>query len=308
MTYTANAAAPVPVCGTESGVPFVRISGITDFDLCAVMECGQCFRFSRVDGSDHECEYSGVVRGRFVSAAADGDTLTLYNVDPADYRSFFCGYFGLDTDYGAIKRDIVTRSDRAVLGEAVAAGGGIRILRQEPWEALCSFIISQNNNIPRIRGLVRSVSEAYGVPIDCRGLAAHGARDIEYSFPTAAALAAAGTEALARLRTGFRAKYIYDAARRVADGTLDLDSVAAAESTSAAADMLMTVSGVGPKVAACTLLFGFHRLDAFPVDVWIKRVIAKYFPGDFNAAALGPYAGVAQQYLFYYERERALRG
>ena len=91
----------------------------------------------------------------------------------------------------------------------------------------------------------------------------------------------------------------------MSDGTLDLSAVASVDSTAEAADMLMTVSGVGPKVAACTLLFGFARLDAFPVDVWIKRVIAKYFPGDFNAAALGHYAGVAQQYLFYYEREKS---
>ncbi len=154
-------------------------------------------------------------------------------------------------------------------------------------------------------GLSAGVSETYGTPIDCTGLSAHGASATEYSFPTPAALAAAGVEAIAGLRTGFRARYIYDAARRVSDGTLDLSAVASVDSTAEAADMLMTVSGVGPKVAACTLLFGFARLDAFPVDVWIKRVIAKYFPGDFNAAALGPYAGVAQQYLFYYEREKS---
>lgn len=308
MTYTTASAHIRGECGSENGVPFVRVSGIHDFDLRAVMECGQCFRFSPVEGSPHECEYSGVARGRFIAVATDGDTLTVYNTDGEGFRDVFCGYFGLDTDYGAIKRDILARSDRPVLGRAIAAGGGIRILRQEPWETLCSFIISQNNNIPRIRGLVRAVSEAYGTPIDCARLAAHGAGGTEYSFPTAAALADAGTDALAALRTGFRAKYIYDAARRVADGTLDLGAVAAAATTAEAADMLMTVSGVGPKVAACTLLFGFGRLDAFPVDVWIKRVIAKYFPGDFDAAALGPYAGVAQQYLFYYERESGGEG
>lgn len=300
-----DAVLPAVASGTEDGVPFVRVEGVRDFDLRAVMECGQCFRFSPVAGSRHECEYSGVAHGRFIAAATDGDALTLYNTDEAEYRALWRGYFGLDTDYGAIKRDILARSDRPVLGEAVAVGGGIRILRQEPWEALCSFIISQNNNIPRIRGLVRRVSETYGTPIDCTGLSVHGALATEYSFPTPAALAAAGVEAIAGLRTGFRAKYIYDAARRVSDGTLDLSAVASADSTAEAADMLMTVSGVGPKVAACTLLFGFARLDAFPVDVWIKRVIAKYFPGDFNAAALGPYAGVAQQYLFYYEREKS---
>ena len=291
--------------GEEDGIPFVETEGTEDFDLRAVMECGQCFRFTPVAGTSHRCEYSGVAYGRFISVAEDESTLRFYNTDIQEFGSLWIGYFGLDTDYAAIKRDILSRSDRPVLGEAVAAGGGIRILRQDAWEALCSFIISQNNNIPRIRGLISAISEKYGTPIDCRGLASHGARDTEYAFPAAAALAAAGTGALAALKTGFRAKYIYDAARRVSDGTLDLTAVAGAATTAEAADMLMTVAGVGPKVAACTLLFGFSRLDAFPVDVWIKRVIAKYFPGDFDAAALGPYAGVAQQYLFYYERERS---
>ncbi len=288
--------------GRKGTIPFVKLGGISDFDLAATMECGQCFRFSRVPDSCHECEYSGVAGGRFISVGQDGDALTFYNINEEDYISFFAHYFGLDCDYGAIKRDIISRSERDVLCRAVSIGGGIRILAQEPWEALCSFIISQNNNIPRIRGLVRAISRQYGKPIDCGDLAAHGAEATEYAFPSPQSLFSAGVDALAALKTGFRAKYIYDAACKVTDGRLTLSAVAAEEKTSAAADMLMTVSGVGPKVAACTLLFGFARLDAFPIDVWIKRVIAKYFPGEFDAAALGPYAGVAQQYLFYYER------
>lgn len=292
---------PAPIdAGEVCGVPFLKLGGVGDFDLAAVMECGQCFRFSRLVGSRHECEYSGVAAGRFISIGQDGNALTIYNVSAEEYSSLFAHYLGLDIDYSAVKRDILSRSDREVLRRAVSVGG-IRILAQEPWEALCSFIISQNNNIPRIRGLVRAISREYGTPIDCGGMTAHGAEDTEYAFPTPQALAAAGVEALAALKTGFRAKYIYDAACRVADGRLSLPAVAAAP-TPEAAEMLMTVSGVGPKVAACTLLFGFARLDAFPVDVWIKRVIAKYFPGEFDAATLGPYAGVAQQYLFYYER------
>ncbi len=295
---------PAPTeAGEAGGIPVIKLRGVSDFDLAAVMECGQCFRFFRVVGSRHECEYSGVAAGRFISIGQDGDTLTIYNTSAEEYSSLFAHYLGLDLDYTAIKRDILSRSDRDVLRRAVSVGGGIRILAQEPWETLCSFIISQNNNIPRIRGLVRAISREYGKPIDAGGMAAHGAEDTEYAFPTPQALAAAGVEALAELKTGFRAKYIYDAACRVSDGRLSLPAVAAAP-TAEAADMLMTVSGVGPKVAACTLLFGFARLDAFPVDVWIKRVIAKYFPGEFDAATLGPYAGVAQQYLFYCERGR----
>ena len=141
--------------GTEDSVPYIKIEGAKDFDLCAVMECGQCFRFTRVEDSAHECEYSGVALGRFIAVAEDGDTLYFYNTDAAEFDAVWRGYFGLDTDYAAIKRDILSRSDREVLREAVEVGGGIRILRQDSWEALCSFIISQNNNIPCIRKLVR---------------------------------------------------------------------------------------------------------------------------------------------------------
>lgn len=308
MTNISIAPPAVTDAGWEGEIPFLKLCGISNFDIAAVMECGQCFRFSRVEGSPHECEYSGVAAGRFISVGQDGDTLTLYNVGADDYTSRFAHFLGLDRDYAAIVRDILSRSDSDALRRAVDIGGGIRILAQEPWEALCSFIISQNNNIPRIRGLVRAISREFGTPIDCRALASHGADATEYTFPSPEALAAAGIDALAALKTGFRAKYIYDAASRVADGRLSLPAVAATEETSRAAEMLMSVSGVGPKVAACTLLFGFARLDAFPVDVWIKRVIAKYFPREFDAAALGPFAGIAQQYLFYGERSQAMEG
>ena len=124
----------------------------------------------------------------------------------------------------------------------------------------------------------------------------------ENAFPTPESLAAAGEAAIFDLRTGFRAKYICDAAEKVASGTLSLDKVAAAKSYDEAAEMLMSISGVGPKVAACTLLFGFARLDAFPIDVWIKRVISLRFPDGLDPAVFGRFAGLAQQYLFYCER------
>ena len=123
-----------------------------------------------------------------------------------------------------------------------------------------------------------------------------------YSFPTPEAIVDAGVDALREMKFGFRAPYIYDAATKVASGEIDLDAVAAAKTTAEAAEMLMKIKGVGPKVAACTLLFGFDRTDAFPVDVWVKRVIEKYFTAPFDAASLGAFAGLAQQYLFYYER------
>ena len=279
----------------ESSVPYARICGVEYFSTEAVFDCGQAFRFLPVEGSAHECEYGGVAFGRYISVAQDGDTLTIYGAAEDDLEKIWIPYLGLDFDIDMARNDILSRSDNPALREAVEYGKGIRILRQEKWETLCSFIISQNNNIPRIRGLIGTISKALGNLIETP-------LGEMYSFPTPEAIVDAGVDALREMKFGFRAPYIYDAATKVASGEIDLEAVASAETTSEAAEMLMKIKGVGPKVAACTLLFGFDRTDAFPVDVWVKRVIEKYFPAPFDAASLGAYAGLAQQYLFYYER------
>ena len=284
----------------EGDLSVVKIRG-SDIDVGKTFDCGQSFRFERVENSRHECEYSGVAFGRFVSFAHDGDALYVYNSSEEEFFDIWCGYLGLCDDYHAIAEDILSRSDSAALKNAVGFGRGIHILRQESWETLCSFIISQNNNIPRIKKIVSSLCESIGAPIDARSMMAHGARETEYAFPDASAVEAFGVDGLFSLKTGFRAKYIYDAASKVSSGELSLLGVEKME-LSDAADELCTVKGVGPKVAACSLLFGFGRHEAFPIDVWIKRAIEKYFPGEFDAERLGPYAGIAQQYLFYYER------
>ncbi len=274
------------------GVSFARIENVEYFDTAAVFDCGQAFRFLPAEDAKHSCEYSGVAFGRYISVAQDGDTLTVYGTDEKDFYNIWIPYLGLDFDIAGARSDILSRSDNPALAQAIEYGKGIRILRQEKWETLCSFIISQNNNIPRIRGLIGTISKALGEKIN----------DNAYSFPTPESIVNAGVDALREMKFGFRAPYIFDAAQKVASGELDLNAVSNAPTTAEAAQMLMTVKGVGPKVAACTLLFGFDRTDAFPVDVWVKRVIEKYFEPPFDAAALGPYAGLAQQYLFYYER------
>lgn len=258
------------------------------FNIERTFDCGQCFRFEpNGDGS-----VSGVAHGRFVTfACPDEHTVRIYGSDRADFDAVWREFLDLDRDYTALSASF---EGDEVLCRAARCASGIRILKQDPWETLCSFIISQNNNIPRIKGLIEAISREYGEPIDTP----HGVR---YTFPTAAALAAAGEEALFALKTGFRAKYIADAARRVADGSLDLEQVAKLP-TAEASDMLCTVKGVGPKVAACTLLFGFGRGDCFPIDVWIKRVLDEFYPDGLDIAALGDRAGIAQQYLFYYKR------
>ena len=283
-------------------IPVVEVSGVRGFDVTKTFDCGQCFRFDLVQDSRHEQEFAGVAYGRMISVAQDGDTVYIYNSDEADFYNIWQSYLGLDIDYDRICEDIISRSDNAALREAVLVGQGIRILRQQYWETVCSFIISQNNNIPRIKKIIAALSEKYGERIDARGMENHGAPDgVAYAFPTAESVRDAGVDNIFALKTGFRAKYIVDAAQKCTDGTVQLDKISEMP-TAEAAEALKLIKGVGDKVAACSLLFGFDKLDAFPVDVWIKKVIARYFGEDFTSASLGPYAGVAQQYLFYYER------
>ena len=268
-----------------------KIKNDFGIDIDRTFDCGQCFRFDRVEDSPYEVEYRGVAFGRAVSFAERGGYLYVIGADEGEFEALWRGYLGLDRDYGAIHGELLSLSENEALRRAVEYGRGIRILRQDPWEAICSFIISQNNNIPRIKGLISALSCEAGERIS----------DGVYSFPTAKAVAALGVDRLRELKMGFRAPYIIDAAEKVAEGDLDLDAVAAL-STSEAEKLLCTVKGIGPKVADCALLFGFSRYDAFPVDVWIKRVIAKYFDEGFDPRDLGRYAGIAQQVLFYYER------
>ena len=170
-------------------------------------------------------------------------------------------------------------------------GSGIRILRQHPWETLISFIISQNNNIPRIKKIVESLCREFGEKIEC-------GEQVLYAFPAPEALYNAGESAIFALKTGFRARYIYDAASRVVDGRLNIDALCEMDSD-ALNEALLEICGVGPKVAACVSLFGFGHTEAFPIDVWVKRIMQKYYPDGLDIKSLGRYAGVAQQYLFY---------
>jgi N-glycosylase/DNA lyase len=259
-----------------------------NFDITQIFDCGQCFRFDRID----ENAYEGVVSGKYIKISQTEDKLKLYNTDEKEWDGFWSDFFDLKTDYSKI---IKSFSDDKILTEAAEFAGGIRILKQDAWEALCSFIISQNNNIPRIKGIIRRMSEKYGKEIYDDGNKKY------YSFPDAKTLYLAGEDEIFALRTGFRAKYIYDAAKTVFQDPHFLDDTAKLD-TKSAAEKLLTVKGVGNKVAACTLLFGFARYDAFPVDVWVKRILEKYYPHGGSGHLCGKYAGVAQQYLFYYER------
>ncbi len=291
----------------RAGIPCVKIEGIENFDVSKIFDCGQCFRFNKLEHSVHENEFSGIAYGRFISVGQDEDSVVIYNSNIDDYCNIWKNYLAIDVDYNNIAHDILSRSENEALRCAVERGRGIRILHQEPWEAICSFIVSQNNNIPRIKKIIEAMSESCGdkieIPEGMEQKVTDGTK--LYSFPTPEALEAIGTDGLFALKTGFRAKYIYDAAYRAVHGDINYEEILASDNTAECVNELCKIKGVGPKVASCALLFGFAKYDAFPVDVWIKKVIAKYFAADgesFEPDALGKYAGIAQQYLFYYER------
>ena len=256
---------------------------ITDLDLAQTLDCGQAFRWrEQPDGS-----FAGVAFGKSVTVRLDGGDLVIENAEEAD-RALWRRYFDLDRDYGMIRGELSAL--HPVLKEASEYAAGIRVLRQEPYEALCTFIISQNNNIKRIKGIVQRLCEGFGEPLP----------DGEFAFPTARAMSALTVEEMASLRAGFRAKYLFDAARKVDSGEVDLALCETAPYEDARAE-LMKIKGVGVKVADCTLLFGMNRVEAFPMDVWMKRAMASLFPG-LSPESFGANAGIAQQYIFHYSR------
>ncbi len=290
----------------EGKMPVIRVSGLNHLNVEKTFDCGQCFRFDRVKGSVHEHEYSGIAFGKYVSFAGDGDTLAVYNSTLEDFECIWRPFLCLDTDYELVNRDILAHSQGTVMERAMEYGRGIRILRQDAYEAVISFIISQNNNIPRIKKIIESLCARSGEKIEIPDeMHTHlsGVSSL-CAFPTPSALLELGEAGLFELKTGFRAKYIYDAVQKLSSGELDLAALQSKNDTAYCIERLCAVKGIGLKVASCASLFGMARYDAFPVDVWMKRVAQKYFPEDnnFDGNRFGEYAGIAQQYLFYYER------
>ncbi len=264
----------------------IALGTLRELDPVKTFECGQCFRWN----ADEKGVYTGVAGGRAARVVTENGRVYIKST-PEDFNNFWRDYFDLNLDYEAIRLGFDAGD---YLRRCAEFGAGIRILRQERWEALCSFIISQCNNIPRIKKIVETLCHCFGQPIDLEG-------ETLYSFPDAAVLARLEERDLAPLRCGYRAEYIIHAARAVDSGALDLEALANTD-TDAAMKALLSVRGVGKKVANCAVLFGLGHLDAFPIDVWMKRALAEHFPPDFDPKTLGPYAGLAQQYIFYYAR------
>lgn len=260
------------------------------FDLAQTLDCGQAFRWKPVDGCENA--WHGVAYGKYLKLEQKSDAILLY-CSEEDYKNIWHDYFDLSEDY-AEKRAALSAMSEAIR-EAAEFAPGIRILRQEPWEALCSFIISQNNNIPRIKGIIERLCELLGEKIgeDCAGFPV-------YSFPTAQKLCEQTVESLAPLRSGFRAKYLIDAAQKIISGEVDMKKAALSPVEDSRKE-LQKIKGVGPKVADCALLYGLHRTECFPMDVWMKRAAEVLLPGR-DPAEFGENAGLAQQYIFHYSR------
>lgn len=251
-----------------------------DFDLDETLDCGQAFRWRKIN-SDYKCTYEGTFfNDNLIISQTENNDFIFHDVSEKAFLGKWFDYFDFGTDYSQLK-EIFSQDE--TLSKACAYAGGIRLLRQNPWECLISFIISQNNNIPRIKGIIQRLCD------NCGGI-----------FPTAESLSHDTPESLAYLRSGFRARYICDASNKVFTGEVNLGKISLMPLEQARTE-LKKIVGVGDKVAECVLLYGMHRTEAFPVDVWIKRVLAEYYP-DGLPVFIKENAGIAQQYLFHYIR------
>lgn len=281
---------------------------VRDFHPDHIFDCGQAFRWEREeDGS-----YTGIagdhianIQFRPQSEGASQGELVISNTTEEEFEGFWKGYLDLDRDYGKIKTCLSEKD--SLIKDAIVHGSGIRLLRQEPWETLLSFLISQNNHIPRIKKCINSLCENFGQKAGSfRGRT-------YYSFPQPEDLAGLEPEDLDVCKLGYRAKYIIGTARQVlGDGVEQLKAMGEpGVSSEQAFDYVTHFCGVGPKVANCILLFSMGKYNSFPVDVWVKKVMKELYSlespkdiADFAEHTFGEYGGFAQQYLFYYIREK----
>ncbi len=278
----------------------VIITEISDFNPEHTFMCGQCFRWDRED----DLSYTGIAFSKVVNIFADCEKIVIKNISANEFETYWKHYLDFDTDYYTIKQSFSKDNHLSV---AMDYGWGIKILNQEIFECLISFIISTQNTIPRIKKIVRKLSEMYGRKVEYDG-------KIYYAFPCLADLKDITAEDLSPLKAGYRASYIVDAVTKISNGEVCIDKLSNMSYDDAKKE-LMKIKGVGPKVADCVLLFSCGKKEAFPIDVWVKRTIQSLYLdkdatqneiADFASEYFGTYAGVAQQYLFYYARENKL--
>lgn len=276
----------------------IKINDVRDFNINHIFDCGQCFRWNKEqDGS-----YTGVVKNKVINVLQEGSSVEFNNINIDDFENVIKSYFDFETDYKAIKNTVNTDE---IMAEAIKFGEGIRILNQDEWEIMISFMISANNRIPMIKKVIENLSVNFGEYIDN-----YKGKDY-FSFPTAERLSSAPVEKILECKAGFRAPRIKEAATRFLtekDQVYNIRNKSYDEGLS----YLKTYAGIGDKVANCILLFSMRHFDTFPVDVWIRRVMQELYVDKntkdadirkFAENKFGKYSGFAQQYLFYYARE-----
>ncbi|KOR25002.1 DNA-3-methyladenine glycosylase [Clostridium sp. L74] len=287
----------------------IVIKDVRNFELPHIFECGQCFRWYK----EKENSYTGVAYGKVIEVEKVNNDVILYNATEEDFKNIWAEYFDLYRDYGEIK-NILSKDD--ILAKSVEFGHGIRLLKQDPFEIIVSFIISANNRIPMIKRAIKNISEKWGNSVEYKG-------NIYYSFPTVNQLKDATEEELKACGVGFRAKYIKDTVNKIYKNSIKDDSYEKEYDISwikmqpddLCHKMLQNYNGIGAKVADCAMLFSMGKYSAFPVDVWVKRAMQYFYLApdvslkkirDFGREKFGELSGFAQQYLFYYARENKI--
>ena len=286
-----------------------EIENVDSFELKDTFDCGQCFRWNeQEDGS-----YTGVFKGNVLNVKKEGNKVTFKGICNGDIKEVVGDYFDLNRDYEKIKETLSKITLSKIddnMKKSVEYGNGIRILNQDLWETIISFIISANNNIPRIKGIIERLSKNYGKEIDYNG-------EKYYTFPTAEELKDVSVEKYRELGLGFRDIRLYETTKMILNREVDLDELRNNPNTMEVRDKLLTLSGVGPKVADCILLFSdLKRFEVFPIDVWVRRVMNDLYIKNEDETKVnkkqiekiakekfGDLAGLAQQYLFYWRRE-----
>ena len=276
----------------------------TSFELKDIFECGQCFRWNEQDDGS----YTGVIKDAIINVKKENENIIFTGKCDGDIKEIIEYYFDLNTDYEDIKQKLSNIDE--YLKISVEYGKGIRILNQDLWETIISFIISANNNIPRIKGIIERLSQKYGNEIEWNG-------QKYYTFPTAEQLKDVTVEEYRKLGLGFRDIRLYETTKMILSKEVDLEKLKNNPNTQEVRDELLKLSGVGPKVADCILLFSdLKRFDVFPIDVWVRRVMNDLYIKEDDEAKVsktkiekladekfGKLKGLAQQYLFYWRRE-----
>ena len=277
----------------------VILEDVKNFNPKHIFECGQCFRWIKQEDDS----YTGVAMGKVINVKQEGNKIYLDNTTKEDFDNIWYDYFDLGRDYESMVNTLKVMDEH--LEKATEFGEGIRILKQDGWEMLISFIISANNRIPMIQRAINNLSKNFGTYIG------EYKNQEYYGFPTPQQLNKATIEEIRACSTGFRDKYIKSTAQIVNDENIDVLEYRKLP-TAECLKELLKFNGVGPKVADCIALFGMQKYDTFPVDVWVKRVMQEFYVEEdlsltkirkFGIEKFGDLAGFAQQYLFYYARE-----